>query len=196
MILSSACCGLHPCRDQLHLTFLYVRNGTLQMIIRRDLRDDHQKVESAVVEVLRAAGGRRGQPGVGLTAQSLHVCRFHQGSHPVSFPPRFLSLLCVPCARPAASSLLFAAETGAVSRHASGALIGVARAFYTSRHCVIVTNRGERRAPGFFLFFFLLFCTHSTADVIRNESNAAGSHRDSMSLYYDVTCYSMLYRKI
>lgn len=84
MILSSACCGLHPCRDQLHLTFLYVRNGTLEMFIRRDLRDDHQQVESAVVEVLRAAGGRRGQPGVALTAQSLHVCRFHQGSHPVS----------------------------------------------------------------------------------------------------------------
>lgn len=196
MILSSACSGLHPCRDQLHLTLLYVRNGTLQMIIRRDLRDDHQKVESAVVEVLRAAGGRRGQPGVGLTAQSLHVCRFHQGSHPVSLPPRFLSLLCVPCARPAASSLLFAAETGALSRHASGALIGVARAFYTSRHCVIVANRGERRAPGFFFFFFKYsFCTYSTTDVIRNESNAAGSHRGSMSLYYDVTCYSV-YRKL
>lgn len=155
MNLSSACCGLHPCRDQLHLTFLYVRNGTLQMIIRRDLRDDHQKVESTVVEVLRAAGGRRGQPGVGLTAQSLHVCRFHQGSHPVSLPPRFLSLLCVPSARPAASSLLFAAETGAVSRHASGALLGVARAFYTSRHSVIVANRGERRVQFFYTLFAL-----------------------------------------
>lgn len=84
MIRSSACCGLHQRAAELHLTFLDVRNGTLQMIIRRDLRDDHQEVESAVVEVLRAAGRRRGQPAAGLSAQSLHVCRFHQGSHPVS----------------------------------------------------------------------------------------------------------------
>lgn len=89
MVRSSACCGLHQRGDELHLTFLDVRNGTLEMIIWRDLRDDHQQVESAVVEVLRAAGRRRGQPGAGLSAQSLHVCRFHQSSHPVSLPHAF-----------------------------------------------------------------------------------------------------------
>lgn len=99
MIRSSACCGLHQRGDELHLTFLDVRNGTLQMIIRRDLRDDHQEVEPAVVEVLRAAGRRRGQPGAGLSAQSLHVCRFHQGSHPVSLTPTLsFSPLCPVCA--------------------------------------------------------------------------------------------------
>ena len=49
-------------------TSLYVRNGTLQVILRDDLPDDHQQVEFAVVKVLRGAGGGRGRPGVALTA--------------------------------------------------------------------------------------------------------------------------------
>lgn len=61
----------------------------------------------------------------------------------------------------------------AVSRHASGASIGVALAFYIGRQCVIFGNRGEREEGARFFFFFF---THSTADVILDESNASGSH--------------------
>lgn len=65
--------------------------------------------------------------------------------------------------------ILCSQSTGSVSRHASGVLIGVALAFYTSRHCVIFGNRVEKRAPGFFFFLSFFPHTHSTADVIRNE---------------------------
>lgn len=40
-----------------------------------------------------------------------------------------------------------------VSRHASGASIGVALAFYISRQCVIFGNRGEREEGARFCFF-------------------------------------------
>lgn len=51
------------------LTFLYVRNGTLEVILRYDLPDNHQQVKFVVVEVLRgAAGGCRRRPGFALAA--------------------------------------------------------------------------------------------------------------------------------
>lgn len=69
-MLSSAFGGLHlhPPSLSVNLTFLYVRNGTLEVVLRYDLSDHHQQVEFAVVEVLRGAGGCRRCPGVGLTA--------------------------------------------------------------------------------------------------------------------------------
>lgn len=170
-----------PRLASLHLTFLYVRNGTLEVLLRRDLADDHQQVKFAVVEVLRGPRGGRRRGDVRLAAQGLHLCGFHQGSHPLSSP---LPRLVCPSVRPPHSCIpelgcllpfVRRKSTGVLSRHASGAWIGVAPAFYTSRHCVIFGYRVERRVGGrresvcvFFLFFFSH--THSTADVIRNES--------------------------
>lgn len=51
-----------------HLTFLYVRNGTLQMLLRYDLSDNNQQVEFAVIKVLRGARGCQRRPGVALAA--------------------------------------------------------------------------------------------------------------------------------
>jgi len=54
------------CVKKLHLTFLYVHDGTLEVFLREDLPDDHQQVEFAVVEVLRGAGGSGRRPRLAL----------------------------------------------------------------------------------------------------------------------------------
>lgn len=84
-----------------------------------------------------------------------------------------LSLPCKGRIPTAASSLYSLQSTGVVSRHTSGGLIGVALAFYTSRHCVIFGNRGEKRAPGLFFFFrkltpqLMSFATNQTPPEVR-----------------------------
>lgn len=65
------------------VTFLYVRNGTSEVVLGGDLSDRHQQVELVVVEVLGRAGGGRGRAGQAVSAQRLRVWGLNQRGHPL-----------------------------------------------------------------------------------------------------------------
>lgn len=102
---------------------------------------------------------------------------------------RVAILLCVSQppvrAQDPASSLYSLQSTEVVSRHTSGAVIGVALAFYTSRHCVIFGNRGENGAA----FFFY----RTLAQLMSSATNQTPPEVTEADLYI---CISYLLQKL